>query len=67
VQAPRNRDQEKSLSLSSLSGTNNIIMKSSVFLQGGILFLLHGNLRDGPGISPEITLLKKEDNDKKCL
>ena len=27
--------------------------------QGGILFWLRGNLRDRPGISPEITFIKK--------
>jgi hypothetical protein len=35
--------------------------------QGGILFWLCGNLQDWPGISPEIALIKSEDNDRKSV
>jgi hypothetical protein len=35
--------------------------------QGGILFWLHGNLRDRPGILPEIAIIKSKDNDRKCI
>ena len=36
-------------------------------VQGGILFWLRGNLRDRPGISPEIALIKNKNNDRKCI
>ena len=36
-------------------------------LQGGILFWLRGNLRDGLGISPEIAVIKNRNNDRKCI
>ena len=32
--------------------------------QGGILFWLRGNLRDWPGISPEIALIKNKNNER---
>ena len=32
--------------------------------QGGIIFWLRGNLRDGPDISPEIGFIKSYDDDK---
>ena len=35
--------------------------------QGGILFWLCGNLRDRLGISPEIALVKNEEDDRKCI
>jgi hypothetical protein len=34
---------------------------------GWDLFWLHGNLRDRPGILPEIALIKNEDNNRKCM
>jgi hypothetical protein len=35
--------------------------------QGGILFWLRGNLRDRPGILPEITFTENKIDDRKCL
>ena len=36
-------------------------------MQGGILFWLRGSLRDWPGISPEIALIKNKNNYRKCI
>ena len=35
--------------------------------QSGIIFWLCGNLRDVPNISPEIALMKNDDNDQLCI
>ena len=35
--------------------------------QGGISFWLRGNLRDLPGISPKIALIKNKNNGRKCI
>ena len=35
--------------------------------QGGIIFWLRGSLQDVPDISPEIALMKNDDNDQICI